>query len=202
MSTALEIECPAVIPLEQSPLLAFQSPLIDLRLTVLLPSRSFNSNAHLIYVLISSNNLSAVIVIITLPLDSLSVDLFFIIGAIVLEVFQLLLNLFFIFITLTLVTILIFIVIVFFSEFLEYLNILSSRVLIERLAAVMDNVYFPMLVDNVVVMEGSMRIENEQLNTRVMCVVPQRGLIDKTTTVDEQETSHKGVPLKLFQLIY
>jgi len=46
------------------------------------------------------------------------------------------------------------------------------------------------LVYHVVVVEGSVCVKNEALHFRVFLVEPLLGLVNKTTTVDEDETSH------------
>jgi len=152
VSTALVVESAAVIPLEQCPLLTFQSPFVYLRFTILLASGPLHAHAHLIYVLIGPNYLSAVLLVITLPVDSLSINLFFLIGPVVFKVFQLLFNFLFVFISVGFIPVLIFIIL-FFSEFLQDLYVFSRGVLIEGLAPIMNNVDFPVLIDNIAVME-------------------------------------------------
>lgn len=202
MSTALVVECATIISLEQRPLLPLKSSSVHLVFGALVLPLSLHTDPHLVDVLISADYFSTVLIVLRLLFDSLSIHLLLVVGAIVLQVFEFFLNFLIFLIRLTFLTIVIIIVIFFFVELLKDLNVLCRGVLVERLATIMDNVDFPVLINYVVVMEGTVGIEDEHLHTLFWSVVPLSGLINQPATVDEDQTSHEGVPIKLFQLCH
>ena len=101
----------------------------------------------------------------------------------------------------TLITIIIFFIVILIGEFLQDLNILGRGVLIEGLAAVMNNVDLPQVVDDIAVIERAVRVKYENLHFRACCVVPHAGLVNEAPAIDEQDAPQEGVALELLQFL-
>ena len=65
----------------------------------------------------------------------------------------------------------------------------------------MNDVDLPAHIDDVVVVEGSVRVEHERLHLGLGAVVPQLGLVNKTTTVNEDQTADMSVGLQFLQFV-
>jgi hypothetical protein len=50
--------------------------------------------------------------------------------------------------------------------------------------------YLAQVVNHIVMVEGTMRVEDETLNFRFTLIEPQSGLINEATTVYEDQASH------------
>jgi len=200
MGTALEVEGATVVPLKQRPLQPLQGSPIYLALLVL--SLPLDPNLHLIDVLIGTDNLSAVFIVISLFVDSLTIDLLFLVGAIVLQILKFLLNFLLILVTITFLAILILLLVLLICQLLQYLHVLSRGVLIERLAPIMYYVDLPQAVDYVAVVERPVRVKYEHLHTRLRRVVPHAALVDEASTVDKEDAAHEGVAFQLLELLH
>ena len=84
MSTALIVECAAIISLEQRPLLPLKSSPVYLVFGALILPLSFHTDPHLVDVFIGADYLSIVLIVLGLFLDSFTIYLLLIVGAIVL----------------------------------------------------------------------------------------------------------------------
>ena len=199
MSTALVVEGAAVVPLEQRPLLPLQGSSVNLALLVL--SLPLDPDLHLIDILIGTNDLSAVFIFINLFVNSLAIDLLFLIGAVVLQILKFLLDFLLILIAITFLAILILLIVLLVSQLLQYLHVLSRGVLVEGLAAIMHYVDLPQAVYDVAVVERSVRVKDEHLHTRLRRVVPHAALVDEASTVDKEDAAHEGVAFQLFELL-
>ena len=126
--------------------------------------------------------------------DVLSANHFLLFVALISQVLELLLGLFSL--RVIAVDFILFVVIVFIlAELLQKLNVLKRGVLVERVAAVMHYEDLSLQVDDVVVVEGPVRIEDEGLHLSRALVVPQLTLVDGPATVEEHEAAHVRVGL-------
>lgn len=73
---------------------------------------------------------------------------------------------------------------------MKQLNVLSSGEFFKGTATIMDNIDLPKMINEVIVVEGTVRVEYEVLDIRVRLIVPLDGLVDEAPAVNENQASH------------
>ena len=76
------------------------------------------------------------------------------------------------------------------SELFKYLHVLCCGILLKTLTAIMHYIDLPILVNDVLMIERSMRVEYERLNFELWLIEPELSLIYKAPTVYEDQTAH------------
>ena len=66
----------------------------------------------------------------------------------------------------------------------------------------MHYVDLPQAVYDVAVVEGTVRVKDEHLHTRLRRVVPHAALVDEASTVDKEDAAHEGVAFQLLQFLH
>ena len=153
---------------------------------------SFDTNLNSFNVLICTHDLIFFFIsILLLRLDNLvpSINIFYFIW-IVLKVFEFLLDLFIFLIVILAVIILLFLILFVILELLQQLDVFCCWVPIERRATIMNDVDLPQVVNEIVMMEGSMRVKDEVHHFWVRFIVPLGRLVNEPSTVNEDQASH------------